>query len=154
MSYLSELRNKVGHDLLLSIGSGVIVHKDGKILLQKRADTGDWGYHGGAMEPGETFEEVVQRELFEETGLSVKAQDLQFFGLYAGDFRYIDYPNGDRVYAPAVVFHAEDFEGELRAQAEEVAELRWFDFEALPEAIFPANRPILEEFVKRSKENA
>ncbi len=36
-------------------GVGLIICKDNKILLQKRADNEEWGIHGGAMELGETY---------------------------------------------------------------------------------------------------
>lgn len=34
MSYVSDIRKKIGNDLLMGIGSGVIIEQDGKILLQ------------------------------------------------------------------------------------------------------------------------
>lgn len=43
---------KIGNDLLMGIGSGVIIEQDGKILLQKRADGLGWGIHAGGLEPG------------------------------------------------------------------------------------------------------
>jgi len=51
-------------------GASVIIHKNGKILLQQRRDNKCWGYHGGRVELGEVVEEAVKRELFEETGLT------------------------------------------------------------------------------------
>lgn len=38
MSYINQIRKKIGHDLLIYLGAGVIVYDDGKILLQERKD--------------------------------------------------------------------------------------------------------------------
>lgn len=59
MSYLSELRKAVGHRPLLAAGATVLVVKNGKILLNLRADTKTWGIPGGSMELGETLEEAA-----------------------------------------------------------------------------------------------
>jgi len=55
----------------------VIVNKDNKILLLKRAEVKDgwgnnqWSLVGGEIEKGETPHEAVQREIEEETGLII-----------------------------------------------------------------------------------
>ena len=43
-----------------------------EILLELRADCGLWSVPGGRMDPGETIEECVKREVKEETSLTVK----------------------------------------------------------------------------------
>lgn len=54
-------------------GTGILI-EDGKILLvkQKVSQNRTWSLPGGRVEQGETLEEGVIRELFEETGLNVK----------------------------------------------------------------------------------
>lgn len=50
MAYIADLRALVGHrPLILTSASGALIDKDGAILLQERADTGDWGFPGGYM---------------------------------------------------------------------------------------------------------
>lgn len=67
MTYVSELRNLVGHRPLLLAAAGVVVVDDlGRWLLQRRVDDGLWGLLGGALELGESFEDAARRELFEE----------------------------------------------------------------------------------------
>lgn len=54
------------------IGVGVIVVKEGKILMGKRKGshgTGLWAFPGGHLEFGESVSECATRELEEETGL-------------------------------------------------------------------------------------
>ena len=50
MSYISKIREKIGHELLIYLGAGVIVYSDEKILLQKRKDNGTWALHAGGIE--------------------------------------------------------------------------------------------------------
>lgn len=53
---------------------GVVLDDAGRLLLIRRAtppQVGRWSIPGGRIEPGETTEQAVARELLEETGLSV-----------------------------------------------------------------------------------
>jgi 8-oxo-dGTP diphosphatase len=45
----------------------------GRVLLVRRADDGRWAMAGGWVDPGETPERAVVREVAEETGLRVSA---------------------------------------------------------------------------------
>ena len=70
MNYINELRKVIGHDLIMGVGCGVLIEDDkGRLLLQKRSDTGEWCIPGGALEPVETYEEAAKREVYEEVGL-------------------------------------------------------------------------------------
>ena len=69
MSYVSDIRKKIGHDPLLIVGASVIVvNEKGQTLLQRRADNGLWNYHGGCTELYENVETAARRELLEEVG--------------------------------------------------------------------------------------
>ncbi len=71
MSYIENLRNVVGHQPLILVGTAVaVINNEGEILLQKRRD-GVWGVPGGFMELGESTEEAGRREVLEETGLEI-----------------------------------------------------------------------------------
>ena len=48
----------------------------GRVLLVRRADDGRWAMPGGWVDPGETPEQAVVREVWEETGLRVSAPRL------------------------------------------------------------------------------
>jgi 8-oxo-dGTP pyrophosphatase MutT (NUDIX family) len=72
------------------------------LLLQERSSGEGWSLPAGAIEPGESPEQAVQREVFEETGLVVTPQEV--LGVFGGrDFRYV-YPNGDAVEYTVVLF--------------------------------------------------
>ncbi len=59
-----------------TVGVGVVVRRDGKVLVGLRrsgAQPGTWGLPGGHIDFGETWEECARRELREETGLELVA---------------------------------------------------------------------------------
>ncbi|MBN1412965.1 MAG: (deoxy)nucleoside triphosphate pyrophosphohydrolase [Spirochaetales bacterium] len=53
-----------------------VMIKDGKYLIAKRKEggslSGKWEFPGGKVEPGETDEQAMKRELFEEFEIEVK----------------------------------------------------------------------------------
>lgn len=56
------------------VGIGVMIIKDGKVLLGKRKNShgqGEYAWPGGHMEYMESFEECARRETLEETGLQI-----------------------------------------------------------------------------------
>ena len=153
MNYIAEMRKHVGHDLVMTVGCGVLIENEkGEVLLQRRSDTGEWCVPGGALEPGETYIEAATRELSEEVG--IKVSGLKLFGLYSGADREIHYPNGDVVYSLSVIFITRSFTGEISDSDSEVLEHRFFDKDSIPkELFFPDARPILD-WAKGEKEIA
>ena len=141
--YVKGIRNYIAHDPLLLVAAGAIIHKDRKILLQKRGDNGAWAIHGGYLELGETVEETVRRELIEEIGIT--PLNLKFYKVFSGeDMNYLC-PSGDEVYCVNVIFLCDEYEGELKQDDEEVVELKWFDVDNLPNNInTPVDKAILE----------
>ncbi|ATP39978.1 DNA mismatch repair protein MutT [Solibacillus sp. R5-41] len=80
---------------IIVTGGALIKDGTGRILLQKRSDYGDWGLPGGAMEPGESIEETMIREVKEETGINVK--EYNFLSVYTGKRMMYVYPDGNEV---------------------------------------------------------
>jgi len=68
----------VTHDPVLVV-AGVIV-RDGRFLAARRSETmawaGFWEFPGGKVEPGETLEEALKRELHEELSIAIDAFSL------------------------------------------------------------------------------
>ena len=56
--------------------NGIVFHEDGRLLLEKRADDHCWGIPGGWAEVGESPEESVIREIYEETGLIAEVKEI------------------------------------------------------------------------------
>jgi ADP-ribose pyrophosphatase YjhB (NUDIX family) len=150
MNYIQELRSAVGTRPLILTAAGVILlDTEGRILLQHRTDTNDWGLPGGFMEIGETIEDTARREIFEETGLTVG--ELKLFHIFSGDQMYYEYPNGDQVYNVIICYYSSDIAGEIRLD-EESKELRYFDIQSFPEKIMKTSKVMLDKYVSKKTE--
>jgi NAD+ diphosphatase len=126
-------RSRVCHDChqtyypRLSPSIIVLVTRGEEILLAKNANSRGNFYStlAGFIEPGESIEEAVHREVFEEVGIRIK--NLQYFNSQSWPF-----PN-----SLMLGFHAEYDSGELLLQEEEIEDARWFHYTDLP------NRPAM-----------
>ncbi len=149
--YIMSLRKTVGHRPLMQTGASVlVVDREGRLLLEKRADTHDWSYPGGSVELYEKTEDAAARELEEETGII--ALSLKLFGVYSGEELHFVYPNGDEVSNIDIVYECREYTGFLKGQAEEVEDLRFFAPDEIPENLFfPVRRPIAD-WVRKMKE--
>ncbi|MDR1629783.1 MAG: NUDIX hydrolase [Oscillospiraceae bacterium] len=142
MDYIKMIRSKVGHDMVfLNCVGAAIFNEEGKVLLQKRSDNNRWGFPGGVMELGESFEEALKREVFEETGLCVGIRRL--IGIYS---KYTDkYPNGDQAQPIVQFFLCDVIGGTLNASDEETSELAFFDLNEAPELFNLQHRDALHD---------
>ena len=150
MGYISNLRKKIGHDPIFMPASACVLIKDNKILLQKRTDNGTWAIHGGGLELGETFEEGLFRELQEE--LNIKPINPVFFNVYSGEDLHFFYPNQDEVYVVVAIYIIEDYDGDLKPDLVELSELKWFEFDKLPNDINKPDIKPINDVIKYIKE--
>ncbi|QLE48510.1 NUDIX domain-containing protein [Nostoc sp. C057] len=149
-SYLGKLRQVVGHRLLLLFSVYVIIEDNlGRILLQKRSDFKLWGLPGGYPEVGESAEECSAREVFEETGLTVKHFEAVGFSSNPA-FETVTYPNGDRVQTFNLILRSVEWEGSLACLDGESLALEFFDLADLP-TLMPNDRSVLEKFQEYQK---
>ena len=95
---------------------------DGALLLEQRRDNGQWGPIGGGVDPYETPEQALTREVAEETGLTVVAHRL--VGVMAGPSNVIAYPDGNVFREVALIYAVDVAEGPVRI-SEEAQVLRY-----------------------------
>ena len=111
---------------LVSVAA-LVTNDLGQILLVKSPWRG-WEYPGGLIEPGETFQQALRREIREEAGVEVEITG--FVGICKNIER--DIVNID--------FTAKYTGGELRTSVEST-EVRWVDQEEAMDLItFPLTR--------------
>jgi 8-oxo-dGTP diphosphatase len=98
---------------------------DGRIVLIRRRDTGQWGLPGGIIDWGEDISRSVKRELEEETGLElIKIKRL--VGVYSA-------PDRDpRLHSICITVEAEVQGNPKVIDTLEVAEVKEFTIEQLP----------------------
>ena len=81
--FLAQLRQKVGHDLLLLPSVTVLAfNAEGQVLLVRHANNNVWVAPGGMIEVDEAPAEAARREMGEETGCEVEL--LGILGVYGG----------------------------------------------------------------------
>ncbi|MFF4264140.1 NUDIX domain-containing protein [Streptomyces virginiae] len=104
--------------------SAVVTDDKGRILLQRRSDSGLWALPGGGMEMTDSLPGTAVREVKEETGLDVEITGL--VGTYTDPRHVIAYTDGEVRRQFNVCFRARLVGGTL-AVSNESLELRWVD---------------------------
>lgn len=123
--YLRSLRARIGHDLVQLPSIAVMLFDgEGRLLLVRSSDTGEWQTVGGAIDPDEAPAAAALREAREETGLEVEL--VRLIGVYGGPLFRLTYPNGDVCSYTAIVFEGRVAGGSARPDGEETSELGWF----------------------------
>lgn len=114
----------------------LVLDEAGRVLLVKHTYLEGWWLPGGGVDAGETLEAAAVRELREETGMiatsrpqliSVHSNERFFPGDHVGVFRIDDHKPGERT------------------SRQEIAEVRFFALDALPENLNRGTRERLAE---------
>lgn len=100
----------------------VLVTRGEELLLARssRFPNGMYSTLAGFVEPGETIEQAVHREVAEEVG--VKIEGLRYYASQSWPFPH----------QLMIGFHAEHLEGEIRIDDEEIVDARWWHYTDLP----------------------
>lgn len=103
---------------------GAVVIENGKVLLVKRLyppKRGQWAIPGGSVNLGETLQAAAEREIKEETGLTIEAKE----PIYTFDLIERDSKGEIQFHYVIVDLRAEYISGELKP-ADDVSDARWF----------------------------
>ncbi len=111
---------------------GVVV-RDNKVLMVKETIDGRWSMPGGWADVGFTPKEIAEKEVWEESGLKVKAGRL----LAVLDKKCHSHPP-DINYVYKIFIHCEETGGKLAAGME-TSEVGFFDLNELPPLSTPRN---------------
>lgn len=130
--------------------AAVIVHDKvtNRVVLLQRSENakfaqGMWDLPVGKSEPGEPITETAVRELYEETGLTVKPESLKVAHIIHGAWG-VEAPNGFLT----VVFAAHEWTGEPEnREPRKHAQVRWVDANAIPEAFVDTTASALRHFL-------
>ena len=123
------------------VGVGVIIIKEGKILLAERKGShgqNTWASAGGHLEFGESLEECARREVLEEFGIHIERMTfLCVSNIIAYDRHYVDF----------------EFLGDISIQMPEIQEkdfftnLQWFSLAELPNPLFEPVRIAIDSLL-------
>lgn len=129
----------------MGIGVGILIIKEGKILLGKRNDDaqkadslmngeGTWTMPGGKLDFGSSFEEAAIRETIEETSIEIKKLEVLC----------VNNDISDKAHFVTIGLLATEYEGEPKVmEPNEITEWRWFDMNNLPPKLyFPSSKVI------------
>ena len=131
-----------------NIGVGGAVTRDGQLLLVRRASRhgrGNWQLPGGFIEPNETIEQAVVREVQEETGVIAEVEGV--LGLRS---RY-DPESGNGIY---IILLLRPVSGEPRADGSEVDHAGYFSLEQIRQLnpLPPVNWEIAERVLSPDRQ--
>ena len=126
------------HRKTVDVAVGVLIKPNGDFLLTSRPPgkvyEGFWEFPGGKLEAGETVEQALRRELFEEIGITIDA-------VQPWKTELVDYPHALVQLHFCKVF---EWTGELHMR-----EGQAFAWQSLPVAVapvLPGTLPVLEWF--------
>ena len=125
---------------IVDVAVGVLIKPNGDFLLTSRplgkVYEGYWEFPGGKLEPGETVEEALRRELIEEIGITIGT-------VQAWKVELVDYPHALVRLNFCKVFA---WQGELHMR--EGQSFAWQTLPVTVQPILPGTLPVLEWFAQ------
>ncbi|MEV0234169.1 NUDIX domain-containing protein [Nonomuraea sp. NPDC050786] len=126
----------------------VTVDDAGRILMQRRRDTGQWALPMGKMEIGETPSQCAVRETEEETG--VRVEPVGILGIYSDPGHIVAYTDGEIRQGYEVMLIARPIGGRPEAN-DEASDVRWVDPDDLRSLdIHPTQWRQLNDYLERT----
>lgn len=136
--------------------AAILRRGDGRVLIARRADFPEsWQFPQGGIDPGESADEAVRREIFEEVAIPPHAYRITES---SGPYRY-DFPSGpdkrgfagqEQVYFVCSLIGSEAPEIDLRGSCGEFTEVRWVAVEDFPVNLAPPmKQSVYREVLRR-----
>jgi len=128
----------------IKTGVGVwIFNTSGQVLLGQRLSPhgfNTWAAPGGKPEIGESIRSAAVREVFEETGLMISSQDLNFLSITHDDFP-------DSFYR-TIHFRIDNVDkNPVVCEKDKCAKWQWFDLDNLPNNLFLPAQNLMKQKV-------
>jgi len=121
--------DRLGREGKIRLGcSAAIIDEQGRILITRRADNGQWCMPGGGMDSGESAAEACEREVWEETGLKVRVK--RMVGVYSYPDQLVVYADGYKAQIVALHFEVEVTGGTL-GLSNETTEFGYFTLDEI-----------------------
>jgi 8-oxo-dGTP diphosphatase len=125
---------------ITEVAVGVLVASDGQFLLTSRPEgkvyAGYWEFPGGKVEPGESIEQALARELHEELGIHIGAA-------HPWQVLVMDYPHARVRLNFCKVY---DWQGEF--QMLEGQQMAWAELPVQVVPVLPGTIPVLKWFAE------
>lgn len=122
---------------------GMVVNDRNEILLVRHTYVPGWHFPGGGVEKGETAEEALEREVFEEAGIVI-TRPPELFGIYSNHQSF----RNDHV----LFYRIRNWEQGEATSVGEIEETGFFPVDSLPEGTGPATlERVREVFLMQDK---
>lgn len=110
-----------------------------RILLVHHTYREGWHTPGGGVNQGESPLKAIKREVLEETGLTID-ENIKLFAVYLNKWKNLDdFP---------ILYIALNQKGDVIANdRHEIAEVKWFSLDALPDGITQKTRIRIQEYL-------
>ncbi|MBL8316836.1 MAG: NUDIX domain-containing protein [Burkholderiaceae bacterium] len=122
----------------MDVAVGVLIRPDGRFLLTSRPEgkvyAGYWEFPGGKVEPGESIEAALRRELHEELGITIGTSE-------AWKEELVDYPH-----ALVRLHFRKVFQWQGEFQMREGQAMVWESLPVLCAPVLPGTLPVLRWF--------
>jgi len=122
------------------VASGVVVKRNGKVLLVRRAynpKKGFWTLPVGYVDAGEHPARAAERECREETGLNI--QTVKLLDIISDQ----EHPRGAHI---IIFYQGEVIDGDLKA-GDDVDKVGFYTLESLPKLAFKTTQMIFDHFL-------
>lgn len=122
---------------------GLLLIRDNKVLLMRRCNTGymdgKYAFVAGHVESGENLKQAIAREAFEEVGIKINEEDLQYVCMVR---------RGDNDNYINFFLKANKFEGEPEIiEKDKCDDLIWCDINNIPDNTIVAEKRAIHNYL-------